>query len=132
MGRKGLTELSSTGNTKNLDSFFKRVGESNFLDILNKYGKRGVELLSQRTPVDTGKTASSWYYTIVKTRAGYKLYWNNSSETDSAKPIPIVILIQYGHATRNGGYVAPNDFINPATQEVYDELVNEIRKELEK
>lgn len=129
MARKGLVELFSSGNTKNLDSFFKRVSENNFISILNRYGEKGVRLLSERTPVDTGTTAASWYYTIEKTKSGYKLYWNNSSET---KSIPIVILIQYGHATRNGGYVAPNDFINPATQEIYDELVEEIRKELAK
>ena len=132
MARKGLTTLSSSGNTRNLDNFFKRVGEDDFLAMLNKYGKLGVELLSQKTPVDTGKTAASWYYTISKTRAGYEIYWNNSSDTGGKRPIPIVILIQYGHATRNGGYVAPNDFINPATQEVYDQLVNEIRRELTK
>ena len=130
MARKGLVSISSTGNTKDLDSFFKRVQRSNFELMVHKYGEYGVELLSQRTPVDTGKTASSWYYTIVQTSAGYKIYWNNTSMTPNN--IPIAILIQYGHATKNGGYVAPNDFINPATQEVYDKLVNEIRRELDK
>lgn len=127
MARKGLTMLSSSGNTKNMDNFFKKFSKDAFLAMLHKYGKIGVELLSERTPKDTGVTAQSWYYTIAQTKRGYEIYWNNTSET---KGIPIVILIQYGHATRNGGYVAPNDFINPATQEVYDMLTNEIRKEL--
>lgn len=127
MARKGLTMLSSSGNTKNMDNFFKKISKDAFLAMLHKYGKIGVELLSERTPKDTGVTAQSWYYTITQTKRGYEIYWNNTSET---KGIPIVILIQYGHATRNGGYVAPNDFINPATQEVYDMLTNEIRKEL--
>lgn len=130
MARKGLTSLTATGNTKNLDAFFKRVQRSNFELMLHKYGEYGVELLSQKTPVDTGKTAASWYYTIIQTASGYKIYWNNTSMTENN--IPIAILIQYGHATKNGGYVAPNDFINPATQEVYDKLVNEIRRELDK
>jgi hypothetical protein len=129
MARNGLTELSSSGNTKNLDAFFKRVTEENFVSMLRRYGEKGVQLLSESTPVDTGVTAASWTYNLVKTKTGYKLYWNNSSET---KGIPIVILIQYGHATRNGGYVAPNDFINPVTKEVYDQLIDEIGKELSK
>lgn len=127
MARKGLTMLSSSGNTKNMDKFFKKFSKDAFLAMLHKYGQIGVDLLSERTPKDTGKTAGSWYYTINHTKSGYQIYWNNTNETNG---IPIVILIQYGHATRNGGYVAPNDFINPATQEVYDMLTNEIRKEL--
>lgn len=129
MARKGFASLSSSGDTKNIDSFFKRMDEKTFVLLLHKYGERGVELLSQRTPVDTGRTAASWSYTIQKTRSGYEIYWNNSADVNG---LPIVILLQYGHATRNGGYVAPNDFINPATAEVYNELVNEIRRELDK
>ncbi len=129
MARKGFASLSSSGDTKNIDSFFKRMDEKTFVLLLHKYGERGVELLSQRTPVDTGRTAASWSYTIHKTRSGYEIYWNNSADVNG---LPIVILLQYGHATRNGGYVAPNDFINPATAEVYNELVNEIRRELDK
>lgn len=130
MPRRGVVTLSVSGNTNHLDSFFKRVQPSEFELMLHKYGELGVELLSRKTPVDTGVTANSWYYTIRKTASGYRIYWNNTSKTPNN--IPIVILIQYGHATKNGGYVAPNDFINPATQEVYDQLVDAIRKELEK
>ena len=129
MARNGFAYLSSTGNTKKIDDFFKRMSESSFVQLLHKYGERGVQILSERTPVDTGRTASCWSYTIQKTKAGYRIYWNNSADVNG---LPIVILIQYGHATRNGGYVTPNDFINPSTQEVYDELVNEIRRELDK
>lgn len=129
MARNGFASLSSSGNTKNIDDFFKRMSEKSFVLLLHKYGERGVQLLSERTPVDTGRTAASWSYSVKKTRNGYEVYWNNSADVNG---LPIVILIQYGHATRNGGYVKPNDFINPATREIYDELVDELRRELDK
>lgn len=128
MARKGVVSISASGNTKNLDSFFKKCNEDSFVKMLHRYGELGVQMLADKTPKDTGLTAASWYYTVNKTRSGYTIYWNNSNDV---KGTPIVIWIQYGHATRNGGYVPPNDFINPVTQELYEAITNEIRKELE-
>ena len=128
MAKKSVISMSSTGYWKATKDFFKRLSDrKKTYDILQKYAAIGVERLSQSTPVDTGKTAASWSYEISETRDGWKIYWNNSSESEG---IPIVVLIRYGHATKNGSYVAPNDFIEPATRKVVNELCEEIWREV--
>ncbi len=36
--------------------------------------------------------------------------------------VNIAIILQYGHGTRNGGYVAGRDYINPAVRPVFDKI----------
>lgn len=97
--------------------------------ILNEYGKKGVEALKAATPRDTGLTAESWYYEIQRGEGLIRLSFNNSNTNQG---IPIAILIQYGHATRNGGFVEGIDYINPALRPVFDELAEKLWKEVSK
>ena len=97
--------------------------------ILDKYGKRGVEALKEATPKDTGKTADSWVYDIVKDSKGnYQIVWSNTNIVDDWANV--AILLQYGHATRNGGYVKGTDYINPAIEKVFQGLANEAWEEV--
>lgn len=97
--------------------------------ILEKYGKIGVDALKAATPVRTGKTANSWYYEIKKQGDNYILSWNNSNENKGKN---IAVLIQYGHGTSKGGYVRGINYINPAMKTVFEQLVEELRKEVSK
>lgn len=115
------------GDFKNTEAFLNRNKELDINAILNAYGQKGVEALSQNTPTDSGKTAESWSYEITKTRKGYSIYWRNSNVNQG---IPIAILIQYGHGTGTGGYVEGRDFINPAIQPVFDEIADAVWKEV--
>lgn len=128
MARPIIT-LTSYGNTKNIEGFFKRTQQKNFKKYLEYFGQRGVEALALETPVDTGKTALSWGYEITEEPGRITLTWTNSSQAGDTT-IPVVLLIQYGHATRNGGYVAPYDFINPVTREIFQEIADTIWKEV--
>lgn len=97
--------------------------------ILDKYGKMGVEALRAATPKDTGKTADSWYYTIEEDEHGdMKIVWANSNVTD--RNIHVAILLQYGHATKNGGFVKGIDYINPAINSVFQKMADEAWKEV--
>ena len=114
----GQGELSKT---------FKFLGEAQnikgrLVRLLERYGKEGVAALAAATPVASGLTASDWGYTVVSKADTTQLIFTNSNVVDG---IPIVILIQYGHATRHGGYVQGRDFINPAIQPIFDRIVNE-------
>lgn len=97
--------------------------------ILSKYGEKGVEALKQATPKDTGKTAESWYYVIEEDQHGNpKIVWANSNITD--RNVHVAILLQYGHATRNGGFVKGIDYINPAIATVFQNMADEAWKEV--
>ena len=109
--------------------FLNRVSGGRYLtDILNKYGQAGVTALSNATPVESGKTANSWGYRIEQGRNQSKIICTNSSMTENG--MPIVILLQYGHGTRNGGYVQGRDFINKAIRPIFDEIAESAWKEV--
>lgn len=96
--------------------------------ILNKYGKQGVEALKEATPKDSGKTADSWTYEIVKDDNNkYQIVWSNTNINDG---VNVAILLQYGHATRNGGFVKGTDYINPAIEKVFQGMAEEAWKEV--
>lgn len=116
------------GNFKNTEKFFKRTS-STYMNILDKYGREGVSVLSSSTPKDSGETSQSWGYKIITTRRGVSLKWTNSHIVDG---ISIAIIIQYGHGTRNGGYVQGIDYINPTIRPIFDRIMTDIWREVTK
>lgn len=96
---------------------------------LDKYGKAGVAALASATPVDTGFTANSWYYKIERKNNLVSITFYNSNVQ---KGVPIAIILQYGHGTRNGGWVEGRDYINPAIQPIFDELTEKAWREVTK
>lgn len=109
------------------DALDKCVSVSNNYSIFDEYGRRGVEALSSATPFLTGKTAGSWSYTVEERKNRIAIRFHNSNIQNG---VPIAIILQYGHATRNGGYVGGIDYINPAIRPVFEELANELFREV--
>lgn len=107
--------------------FFNFIIGKNYLNILSKYGQEGVNALSSATPKKTGVTAASWNYEIVTENGKTSLIFTNSNIN---KGVNIAIILQYGHGTRNGGYVAGRDYINPAIQPIFDRLASEAWREV--
>ena len=97
--------------------------------IFERYGEAGVDALRDATPKDTGVTADSWSYKVVFGDGEISLVFSNSNVSEWAN---IVVLIRYGHATRNGGYVQPNDFITPAMEGIFDRMAEDLWKEVTK
>lgn len=124
-----MIKIKCTGDFTNTEKFLERVRKLSIRDILNKYGQEGVKALAANTPINTGDTASKWGYTISTGKKGSTITWTNDSVNDG---IPIVILLQYGHATKNGGYVSGVDFINPALKGIFDNMADSVWKEVTK
>ena len=122
-----MIRFRSTGNFEKTTSFLRRSSRINYEFILQKYGRQGVVALSQNTPKDSGETANSWGYQIKKLRNGYSITWTNDHIVDG---IPVVILLQYGHGTRNGSFVQGKDFINPVMRPIFDEISENLWKEV--
>lgn len=110
-------------------SFLKTDNFANIISILNKYGEMGVNALSSATPVESSKTANSWYYKIEKKYEIYSLQFYNSNIN---KGVPIAIILQYGHGTGTGGWVEGRDYINPSIQPIFDRIAEELWMEVGK
>lgn len=112
------------GNLVKTTTFLTNVSDwSKFRKTLDKFGEMGCDALKENTPRDSGVTADSWEYFVDINKAGASIKWVNNSFTEIGH-IPIVILLQYGHGTRNGGFVQGRDFINPAMEPVFDYIVS--------
>lgn len=111
--------LRQKGDFRRTSDFLKRANRLNLDAILNQYGQEGVEALRAATPKDTGTTANSWSYTVHKGMGSITITWSNSNIVDG---VPIAVILQYGHGTRNGGYVQGTDYINPAMKPIFDKI----------
>lgn len=125
----GLISFTQKGDFKNTEKFLHGDVTSKYVRILERYGEEGVKALSAATPVDTGETANSWSYDIRISAGSATISWNNSNIVDK---VPIAIILQYGHGTRNGGYVFGQDYINPAIRPIFDKIANDVWREVTK
>ena len=124
-----MIKIRQKGDFARTEKYFKNLLGSVDVKILEKYGKAGVSALSSATPVDTGLTAASWTYRIVKDNGKIGLEFYN---TNVENGVPVAIVVQYGHATKNGGWVEGIDYINPAIKPIFEKMALEIWKEVKK
>ena len=124
-----MIKFRQRGDFSKLTSYLERAKGVFNISILDKYGREGVAALASATPTETGLTASSWSYEIVKENGRVKLVFNNSNIQNG---VPIAVIIQYGHGTGTGGWVEGRDYINPAIQPVFDKLANDAWREVTK
>lgn len=120
-----MIQVDVRGNTSGTESWLNRLKRQEFLANLNSYGNEGVSALRAATPTDSGITAASWSFKITRTLSGAKIDWLNKNENDG---VNIAVILQYGHGTRNGGYVPPRDYINPAMAPVFNRIVADVTK----
>lgn len=125
-----MIKVTTKGSFKNAETFLKNIKYRRYMNSLNSLAQEGVRALSSATPVDTGKTASSWSYEITQEKSTITITWKNNSMTKDN--IPIVILLQYGHVTSAGYYIQGRDFINPAIQPTFDKIAEKAWKEVTK
>lgn len=124
-----MISFKHKGDFSKTINYLEKLKAKARLSVLDKYGRRGVEALSQATPVDSGLTASSWYYKIENRNGSATISFHNSNIQNG---VPIAIILQYGHGTKNGGWVQGRDYINPAIQPIFDKIANNVWKEVTK
>ena len=119
--------FSNKGDFSKTIKFLNKVKNVKINDILSKYGKIGVTALSQATPKDSGVTSQSWNYKIEVKNNNASIVWYN---TNVVKGVNIAVILQYGHGTRNGGWVEGRDYINPAMKTIFDKIEDQVWKEV--
>ena len=124
-----MITFSQKGDFSKALSFLEKAKGLVNLSILDKYGREGVAALASATPFDSGETARSWYYKVERRRGSASIVFYNSNIQNG---VPIAIILQYGHGTRNGGWVEGRDYINPTIQPIFDRLTDELWREVTK
>lgn len=122
-----MISFRQKGDFSKLNRYFERLKEVVKIGDLNKYGRAGVAALASATPIDSGKTAESWGYEIVRQNGSVSIEFCNSNINES---VPIAIILQYGHGTGTGGWVQGRDYINPAIQPIFDKIAEDAWKEV--
>lgn len=117
------------GDFSKLTRYLEKVKKIANISDLDKYGREGVAALASATPVDSGLTANSWYYKVETKNGSAKISFYNSNIQNG---VPIAIILQYGHGTRNGGWVQGRDYINPAIQPIFDKITESAWREVTK
>lgn len=124
-----MVSFRQKGDFRKLNGYLERFKEGLHFSTLDRYGEEGVQALRTATPKDTGLTASSWEYRIVHGKGTVSITFNN---TNIQNGVPIAIILQYGHATRNGGYVQGIDYINPALRPIFERIAEEAWEEVKR
>ena len=122
-----MIKFKVTGDFSRTITSLKKLKEFVKKGNLNKYGDMGVAALRQATPKRTGKTAESWNYEITAVEGKVTIYWTNDNINEN---VNIAVILQYGHGTKNGGYVQGIDYINPAMQPIFDEIADKAWREV--
>ena len=122
-----MIKFRQKGDFSKATKYLEKAKKAAGMKDLSKYGKAGVAALSSATPVDSGLTASSWYYEINNQNGRISIDFCNSNINDG---VPIAIILQFGHGTGTGGWVQGRDYINPAIQPVFDKIADEAWREV--
>lgn len=126
-----MIKVKTSGSFAKTQAFLERMKKRDQFKVLEKYGTIGVNALQNATPKESAKTSISWYYEIVDKPGYFAIHWFNSNVEEPGR-IPVAVLLQYGHGTRHGGYVQGRDYINPAMRPIFDQIANDMWKEVTK
>lgn len=124
-----MIRFRQKGDFSKLTKYLKKAERADRLIDLDRYGREGVAALASATPVDSGLTASSWYYEKIIKNNRITIQFCNSNIQNG---VPIAIIIQYGHGTGTGGWVEGRDYINPSIQPIFDKMSNDLWREVAK
>lgn len=122
-----MISFRQKGDFSKATRYLTKAKKASTLDIFEKYGREGVAALASATPLESGKTASSWDYVITRQKGSTTISFINNNVNNG---VQIAIIIQYGHGTGTGGWVEGRDYINPAIQPIFDSIANEAWKEV--
>lgn len=122
-----MISVKHKGNFLKLTKYLTKVNSVAKISDLKRFGEEGVAALESATPVNSGITAKSWHYKIERTNGKVSITFYNSNIQNG---VPIAIILQYGHGTRNGGWVQGRDYINPAIQPIFDKITENAWREV--
>lgn len=128
LGGKIMIKISKGNPLVKTTNFLKKsldIKRTIMLRTIRSIGDFGVKSLEEATPKKTGKTSKSWTYEIEETENTISVNFIN---TNIVNGVNVAVILQYGHGTKNGGYVAGRDYINPALKPIFDKMADDMWK----
>ena len=122
-----MIRFESKGDFSRSIKWLQKLQRAEFYKRVNAIAAQGTSALASATPVDSSKTAQSWSHEVKITRTSCRVEWHNSNVNQG---VPIAIILQYGHGTGTGGYVAGRDYINPAIRPIFDKIAEDVWSEV--
>ncbi len=122
-----MISATSSGSFEKTKKFLELMQSNKIFHVLDHYGPVGVGLLSSATPVETGRTAHSWSYTVTHVNGRHALNFFNDHVEDG---VNIAIILQYGHGTGTGGYVQGIDYINPVIRPLFQKILDDVWRQV--
>lgn len=123
----GIISFRHKGDFRHTEEFFSKALKADYRTILDIYGQKGVAALRSATPKDSGETADSWGYLVERRNGKWRITFTN---TNIKNGVNIAIILNYGHGTASGAYVAGRNYIEPALRPIFDRLADDVWKEV--
>lgn len=124
-----MITIKTKNKVDKTEEYFKKLRNQAELKNAEYIGEECVKALRQVTPKRTGLTAESWRYEIQRSNSGTTIQLLNTNIQNGEN---VALLIEFGHATPSGRWIAGTKYIEPAIQEAYMNAVKEKWKELNK
>lgn len=122
-----MIKVQHHGSFDHTEKLLKKSLGRDWVEVLDRYGQIGVELLKNATPRDTGLTAESWDYELVQNGSSFSVHWLNHNVNNY---VNIAIILDTGHATRGGSWVQGYNYIDPALQPIFKEMADAAWREV--
>lgn len=123
----GIISFRHKGDFRHTEQFFSKALKTDYKSIMDAYGERGVAALRSATPKDSGATANAWGYVVEQHNGKWQITFTNDNIQNG---VNIAIILNYGHGTASGAYVAGRDYIDPAIQPIFDKIAKDVWKEV--
>jgi hypothetical protein len=120
--------FESKGDFDAITGWLKRVSNNNPTNVANSIASEGTRNLAAGTPKDTGETASGWKEKVTTKGDVTEIAWTNTAHPEANANV--AKLIELGHGTGTGGYVAPRPYIKKAMDPVFKNAGDKVIKEL--
>ena len=120
--------FESKGDFSKTKAWLSKVVNGVPVDKIRQVAKEGERVLAANTPRDTGETASGWVSEITSDREVSEIAWMNRAHPEAK--VNIAKIIDQGHGTGTGGYVAPRPYIQKSMESVWKEASDMVSKEL--
>lgn len=122
-----MITITQKGDFRNLVNFLQKAKKIVKLSDLDKYGEMGVKALMEATPVRTGRTAASWYYKTSIRNNVATLEFHNSNIQNGEN---IALILDLGHGSKQGYWIEGRDYIAPALEPVFEQILEDAWNEL--